>query len=114
MAEGEVCLKNKSLPFVNFLLSLAYNKEMRVNLIKKQVIEDYVATHARSRTSFEFWLAMLKAADWERKEDIKGTFGSVDFLGKSSGRIIFNIGGNDFRMICSYFFGRKRVRLFIC
>jgi mRNA interferase HigB len=87
---------------------------MRVNLIKKQAVEDFVKSHARSRTSFEIWLAIVKAANWSKKEDIKATFGSADFLGKSSGRIVFNIAGNDYRMICSYFFGKKSVRLFIC
>ncbi len=87
---------------------------MRVHLIKKQTIEDFVRQNARSRPSFEEWLNKLKYADWEKPTDMQGTFGSADLLGKSSSRIVFNIGGNTYRMICKYAFGEGEVHLFIC
>ncbi|RYF91432.1 MAG: type II toxin-antitoxin system HigB family toxin, partial [Chitinophagaceae bacterium] len=36
------------------------------------------------------------------------------FLGNGSGRVVFDIGGNKYRMICKYAFGDKQVHLFIC
>jgi mRNA interferase HigB len=45
---------------------------------------------------------------------MKATFNSVDFLGKSSGRVVFDIGGNNYRVICKYAFGEKQVHLFVC
>lgn len=45
---------------------------------------------------------------------MKETFNTVDYLGKSSNRVIFDIGGNNFRMICKYVFGAKQVHLFVC
>lgn len=106
--------KNKSLPFVNFCLSLPYRVKMRVHLIKKQSIENYAASHARSKTSFTNWLSLQKSADWEIPGDIKKTFGSADLLQNGTNRVVFNIGGNDFRMIGKYFFGYKKVHLYIC
>lgn len=35
-------------------------------------------------------------------------------LGWNSNRVVFNIGGNNYRMICKYAFGEKQVHLFIC
>jgi mRNA interferase HigB len=87
---------------------------MRVHLIKKQSIEDFVTANARSRHSFEEWLEKLKRADWEMPADIKATFGTADLLGKHSNRIVFDIGGNTYRLICKYVFGEKRVHLFVC
>ena len=46
--------------------------------------------------------------------DIQNTFGSADLLGKNSDRVIFDIGGNNYRLICKYFFGVKQIHLFVC
>jgi mRNA interferase HigB len=43
---------------------------MRVHLIKKQAIEDYVVDHAASKSSFENWVMGVKYADWGTPEDI--------------------------------------------
>ena len=54
---------------------------MRVHLIKKQTIEDFVVIHASGKSSFENWLTGVKDADWDTPADIKQTFGSADLLG---------------------------------
>jgi mRNA interferase HigB len=87
---------------------------MKVHLIKKETIEDFAYKNARSRTSFEEWLEKLKAADWEIPKDMQKTFGATDLLGKSSNRVVFDIGGNTYRVICKYAFGDRQVHLFIC
>jgi mRNA interferase HigB len=87
---------------------------MRVHLIKKQTIEEYVSNHARSRSSFALWLTALKNADWHEPSDITKTFGAADLLGNGTNRVVFDIGGNNYRMICKYAFGDKTVHLFIC
>lgn len=87
---------------------------MKVHLVGKKTIESYVRANSRSRSSFGDWLGKLKYADWIKPADIKLTFGSADLLGKSSGRVVFSIGGNNYRIICKYAFGDKQVHLFIC
>lgn len=86
---------------------------MKVHLIKKQSIEDYILKNARSRASFEVWFSILKRADWNDPNDIISTFHSADILGKSSDRVVFNIGGNNYRLICKYHFGNMKVHLFV-
>jgi mRNA interferase HigB len=87
---------------------------MKVHLIKKQTIEDYVEDNARSKSSFEDWLEKLKNADWETPGDIKRTYNSADLLGRASSRVVFDIAGNNYRMICKYVFGERQVHLFVC
>jgi mRNA interferase HigB len=87
---------------------------MKVHLIKRQTIEDFAKANARSRSSFEDWLEKLKYADWNSPTDIQATFGAADLLGKSSNRVVFDIGGNTYRMICKYVFGERQVHLFVC
>lgn len=86
---------------------------MKVHLIKKQSIEDYIQKNARSRVSFKNWLSIIKRVDWFEPNDIIATFNSADILGKGSNRVVFNIGGNNYRMICKYVFGYSKVHLFI-
>ena len=82
---------------------------MHIHLIKRQTIEDYAEKNARSRSSFRIWLAAIRFADWNEPADIQRTFASADLLGKSSSRVVFDIGGNNYRMICKYVFGEKEI-----
>lgn len=87
---------------------------MRVHLIRKETIEDFSRQNAQSRISFAEWLAKIRYVDWENVADMQNTFPSCDLLGNNSNRAVFNIGGNNCRMICKYAFGDKQVHLFVC
>jgi len=86
---------------------------MKVHLIKKQSIENYVLKNARSKASFKIWLSILKRVDWKEPTNIISTFKSADIIGNGSDRVVFNIGGNNYRLICKYYFGNTRIHLFI-
>lgn len=87
---------------------------VKVHLIKRQTIEAFALANARSRVSLALWLTAVKYADWNQAADIQATFGAADLLGKGTSRVVFNIGGNNYRMICKYAFGQKQVHLFVC
>lgn len=87
---------------------------MRVHLIKELTVRKFVRGNARSKSSFAEWLAKLKRADWEVPKDIQGTFNTADLLGRSSNRVVFDIGGNNYRVVCKYAFGETQVHLFVC
>ena len=86
---------------------------MKIHLIKKQTIEDYIKENAQARVAFEIWYSIIKGAEWSEPSDIITTYGSADILGSGSKRAVFNIGGNKYRMICTYNFGQSQVHLFI-
>jgi mRNA interferase HigB len=77
---------------------------MKVHLIKEQTIWSYCNRHPAANASFQDWLSKVKRADWEVPRDIEATFRSADLLGNGSSRVVFNIGGNTFRMVCRYKF----------
>ena len=82
---------------------------MRVHLIKKQSVEDFTLKNTGSRSSFNTWLSSIMRVDWNEPNEMVLTFNSVDILGKSSNRVVFNVGGNNYRMICKYHFGKSKV-----
>jgi mRNA interferase HigB len=86
---------------------------MKVRLILKETIEDYVAADPRRRALMGAWLIRIKHEQWNTPADIKKTFPSVDFLENGTHRVVFKIG-NNYRLICLYVFARKHVYLFIC
>lgn len=87
---------------------------MKVHLIKESTVDSFVRDHARSRVSFDEWLRKLRTANWFLPENIRESYPAADFLGNGTDRVVFDIGGNNFRMICKYYFGPNRVHLSIC
>ncbi|HEX6915985.1 MAG TPA: type II toxin-antitoxin system HigB family toxin [Chitinophagaceae bacterium] len=86
---------------------------MRVHLVRKDTVEDFAVKHAASRPALEDWLTKIRNANWEAPEDINDTFSAADLLGNGSKRVVFDIGGNNYRMICKYWYGDTRVHLYI-
>ncbi|MDO9255461.1 MAG: type II toxin-antitoxin system HigB family toxin [Bacteroidales bacterium] len=87
---------------------------MKIHLIKKQTIQRFADSHASGKSAFENWVTAIKYADWLTSSDIQLTFRTADILGKGSNRVVFNIGGNNYRLIGQYHFGATYVHLFIC
>lgn len=86
---------------------------MRIHLIKEPTIWDFTKKHARSFSSMNEWLNKIHQSDWRKPEDISSTFPSADILGRGSNRVVFDVGGNTYRIICKYLFGDKQAHLFI-
>ena len=87
---------------------------MRVHLVKEVTLKEYARENARFRSIVRHWLSKIKCADWRAPENILQDFSSADLLANGSGRVVFDLGGNNCRMICKYYFGRKVVHLYIC
>ena len=62
--------------------------------------------HAGARRPLARFLEIAKTADWPHFAALKGTFSTAD-LGKQSGRVIFDIGGNKYRLIATINFERQ-------
>jgi mRNA interferase HigB len=82
--------------YPNIYLILA----IRVHLIRKETIEDFAKHNAQSRVSFAEWLSKIRYADWKAPVDIQDTFQYTDLLGNGSNWAVFDINGNNYRMIC--------------
>lgn len=87
---------------------------MKIHLIRKETISTYASQHSSGRVSFDEWMVKLKYADWNSPADISRTFPSADLIGNGSQRVVFDIGGNKYRMICKYAFGDQQIHLFVC
>lgn len=88
---------------------------MKVHLIKAVTVINFAKEHASSLKSFENWIDKVNIADWETVNDVKRTFSTADILGNRSNRIVFDVGGNNHRVVCTYYFNElvDTVTLFV-
>ncbi len=87
---------------------------MKVHLVKQITVKDFCARHPQSKEVFADWLGKIRTVDWTKPGDIGRSFSSADLLGNGSQRVVFDIGGGNYRIICAYAFGVHKVHLFIC
>ena len=72
-----------------------------------RTIKEYYEEHSEARSALEEWFSKTEEAKWNSFADIKNTFNSVDAIGK--GRFVFNIKGNNYRLVAHILFVPKYV-----
>ncbi len=87
---------------------------MRIRLIKERTIHDYAVREGKKGLVFNKWTVVIKAANVDNHNDLLSLFSSVDALGKKSNRVCFDVGGNNYRVICKVKFGKKKCHMFVC
>lgn len=68
-----------------------------MRIISKSKLVDFFTRMPQAKTALEEWYEKTKKAEWSCFADIKETFNSVDAVDNQ--RYVFNIKGNDFRLI---------------
>ena len=66
-------------------------------IANKELLDDYVQSHAQAIKPLNKWIEVVQAAKWTSHADLKTTFPSADYI--KNGRYVFNIGGNNFRLV---------------
>ena|SRR4028119_1375165 len=77
---------------------MAYSLPMRI--ITKRTLQRFWETHPRGReakTPLQVWYSIVESADWKAPADVKAIYGDASILKNS--RVVFNIGGNKFRLV---------------
>ncbi len=78
---------------------------MRIVTYKR--IKEFTEKHAASENALNFWYHTVTAKQWNNLNDIRQAFNSVDYAGNN--RYVFNIKGNDYRLVAIISFNAKKV-----
>lgn len=78
-----------------------------MRIIAHRTIVLFYRTHNDAETALEMWYQRTKKADWNNFADMKKDFNSVDSVGNQ--RFVFNIKGNDYRLVAVVKFKIKMV-----
>src|SRR5689334_603132 len=87
-------------------------------VIGTDVAGRYFADHAGhkgikvARSQYDAWLEIASQAQWRNPEHVKATYPKTSIL--KAGRVVFNIKGNDYRLVASvqYQAGVVAIRFF--
>ena len=78
-----------------------------MRVIAKKALVEYSAEHKDAETALGDWYVKTVDADWDCFADIRRTFNSADYVGNN--RIVFNIRGNQYRLVTLVLFRIKMV-----
>ncbi len=68
-----------------------------MHVISRKTLEDFWKLHPLAEKGLRAWLFEAKEAEWENPDQIKARYPAASFL--ADNRVVFNIGGNKFRLI---------------
>ncbi len=77
-----------------------------MHIITRKRIQEFGTKHPDSETSLENWYRIVKKTQYNSFSELKQHFRSVDYV---DGFVVFNIGGNKYRLIAAIHFNRKKV-----
>jgi mRNA interferase HigB len=80
-----------------------------MNVISKRTLIQFYTRNAQAKAALEVWHADARKAEWKSPDDIKKMYASASFLFDNP--VVFNIKGNDFRLVVHIDYTRKIVRV---
>ena len=82
-----------------------------MRLIKRNTLSEYARRFPKAATPLDDWARLALSAAWKNLVDTRKTFPHADQVKVKSGRTvaIFNVCGNDFRLITAIHYDRRKV-----
>jgi mRNA interferase HigB len=71
-------------------------------VVAKRTLKELWETHAASEQYLKTWYDTVLKADWKTPHDVKQAYANASIL--KNNRIVFNIKGNDFRLVAKFNF----------
>lgn len=77
-----------------------------MHVISRKALRDFWERHPESESPLTRWYTIVRKTDFKDFNELRTTFPSADWV---EGLIVFNIGGNKYRLIAAVHFNRKRI-----
>ena len=77
-----------------------------MHILTKKPLERFWTLHPRSRKPLEAWYKRARKAHWKTFDEVCDDFPPSDRYGRF---VIFDIGGNKYRLIVSVHYNRRKV-----
>jgi mRNA interferase HigB len=80
-----------------------------MRVINCELLADFLAAHPDAHTPLDAWLQATKEAQWKHLMEVRKTWSrSTDYV---EGKVVFNIGGNKYRLVTKINYTRQIVRI---
>jgi len=70
-----------------------------MKILVKRTIHHYINKYPNAERALQFWVSEFSKAGFKSFNEIKGVYGNASIV--ANNRVIFNIKGNDYRLIVS-------------
>lgn len=77
-----------------------------MHIISRKALRQFWEQHPDSQTALARWFKIMQHTDFHSFGDLRATFPTAD---KVEDWVVFNIGGNKYRLITSIHFNRNKV-----
>ncbi len=77
-----------------------------MHVISRKALQEFSLKHPQSEIPLDSWYRVAKQAQWHNLAEVKETYSSADLVDKY---IVFNIKGNDYRLIVSMNFRNQTI-----
>lgn len=78
-----------------------------MHIIRPERLEAFWAKHPKAEGPLRSWYDTADAARWQSPDEVKATYGTASIL--KGGRVVFDIGGNKYRLVAKIRFDTKIV-----
>jgi len=80
-----------------------------MKIFNKALIDKFIDKHANAESALQRWTNIVDEAKWKSYNELKMDFPSADYVGNE--RYIFNIQGNNYRLVAIVMFIERYVRI---
>lgn len=77
-----------------------------MHIISRKALRAFVQQHPDSRTALDAWFRIMKHNRFSNFHDLHQVFSRADMV---DDLVVFNIGGNKYRLIAAIHFNRQKV-----
>lgn len=77
-----------------------------MHIISEKALKLFALKHPDSETALDSWYRLVSANEFKTFADLRKLFPSADKVGRL---IVFNIGGNKYRLIAAIHFNRQKI-----
>ncbi len=78
-----------------------------MKILALSTLKEFWERYKDSKQGLLSWYAEVKHAEWNNSGDIKAKYRSASVIGNK--RVVFNICGNKYRLLCAVAYERKEV-----
>lgn len=78
-----------------------------VRIIALPPLREFWQARADAEGPLQAWILFVRQASWQNPNELKADFPSASVLGNN--RVVFNIKGNDYRLIVAVLYGAQAV-----
>jgi mRNA interferase HigB len=79
-----------------------------VQIVNTDELLEFSTKHPNARRALDKWQKIVSRVIWTNFMEVRATFRSADYV---KGLVIFNIGGNNYRLIATIVYNRQQVQI---